>query len=222
MLKVNIGGFPFNIPQNWGEVTYSQAQELFTTKPEDLRQRLRILGGIPETISNSEELTAGQVIALYEIISFIEDVPELVGNEVEVPLFKHWTFLQYEHCRKAVSKHPSEITLSFSRICEVLELPTEHYLEVGAKAVDILINYITSWGDYMKQEEPTDKELAAGIERLQVFGAYSILQDVGKSYGKLPTEIEKEPAAWVLTEWIYTMEKGQYINNYQELNRPKV
>ena len=88
MVKVRLGGWIFRVKNRWEEVTPSEAMELF--KAEGIREQVSILTTprIPPQLKISE----GHLLALYELITFTLEVPEVVSNEVEVPPARGWAF----------------------------------------------------------------------------------------------------------------------------------
>lgn len=225
MIKVRIGGWPFHLPQTWDEVSWHKAKKLYGTASNQIRKRLEILAHIPN--EDAIQLPDSGVLAAYEILTFIEDTPELVGNYITVPEVKTWSFQQFELCRQAMSKHPEELALCFARITEILftddagKLPSryeKHYIEAGAKAMDALLLFVEQWKStgLFDGELPSPEEERAGIKRLQSFGVYNILEQVAEKYGKLPREIEKESCQWVLTEWLFMREKTEFLNEMQK------
>ncbi len=213
MITIKIGGFPFKLPQRWSEVTPEQARRLTETDNTDLLERLFILGKVPKLIYPPDLL-----LAAYEIISFVEEMPITTTNKVEVRDIKKWTFTEFEQCRKVVAKHAKEPVLAFITICEYLGYKDKDYIEVGAKACDMMFQFMERWAEWgIFDERPlTDKEVHAGIERLQGFGVYAILESIAEKYSKLPKDIEQEPCEWVYLEWTYINEKVQYQNNLSE------
>lgn len=225
MIPVRIGGWPFRLPQTWDEVRYSKAMKLYATASNQIRERLTILGGVPD--EDAIDLPEAGILAAYEILAFIEETPELVSDQVQVPEVKTWTFQQFELCRQAMAKHPDELALSFARITEILftddkgELShkhKKHYVEIGSKAMDSLLRFVEQWKTtgLFDSGSTSIEEERAGIKRLQVFGVYNILESVAEKYGKLPKEIEKEPCQWVLTEWLFMREKHEFLNEMQK------
>ena len=47
--------------------------------------------------------------------------------------------------------------------------------------------------------EPSERLMAAGIEKMAIFGALNILDDIGKRYGYKPQKVEKWSYAWVFS-----------------------
>lgn len=215
MVKVRLGGWLFRIKNKWQEVTPEEAMALY--KAEGVRERIAIL--INPTLPPSIAIEAGHLLALYELIGFIHDIPEVVHDTVEVPSASGWAFKDFELCRQAIVKHPDALPLTFARITEVLGLPPESYLEVGAKALDEINSVMEQWGQWgiFDPSEPTPEELNAGIERLQAFGVYGIINRLAEHFGKLPEEIEKRTVNAVFLDWTYLMEQAGFASRLSEL-----
>jgi hypothetical protein len=214
MVKVRLGGWLFRVKNRWEEVTPSEAMELF--KAEGIREHISILTTprIPPQLKISE----GHLLALYELITFTLEVPEVVSNEVEVPPARGWAFKDFELCRQAITKHPEALPLTFARITQILDLPEENYLEVGAKALDEINSVMEVWRPWgiFDSAEPTAEEVNAGIERLQAFGVYSIVSRLAEHFGKLPEEIEKRTVNAVFLDWVMLVETAKYGDRLRE------
>jgi len=225
MIKIRLGGWPFVLPQDWSEVSPTKARKLSETKPEDIRQRLHILGGIPP--KDKIELSPDVVLSAYEIISFVEELPELVQNKHDLGDLKawienEWSFAEFEAARKVILKHQKQLSIGLIELAD-LKGHGQDYLEIGSKILDG-INAFTrqyeQFGIYEEQEPSVEEELA-GIERLQAFGVYPILEQLGQKYGKYPKEIEKEPVGWVMLEYTHNFVKDSFIDKMRKLHSKK-
>jgi len=204
MIKVEVGGFPFMIKQRWSEVNFSEALRLFNTKTPFDVVRILSIPNMPDI-----KVIPDMALALYELCSFVEESPDAEGKPMEI---SEWSYRQFELIRKAVGKHPNALPLTFGRIAYILNSES---LNDGVRAMIALQKFVEEWKDtsLFDSSEPTPEERAAGIERLQAFGTYGILESVAAKYGKLPREIEEESCVWVLTEWLYQNEKRTFENN---------
>jgi hypothetical protein len=87
-----------------------------------------------------------------------------------------------------------------------------HFLEMGAKALDGMNQFIQSYsvfGIFDSNEEEAEGVL--GVELLQAFGVYPILESIAEKYGKLPTEIEQQPVGWVIKEYAHNHVKAEVL-----------
>jgi len=213
MIKIYIGEtgkrphLPFRLPQSWEEVTAKQASELAKTTKEDLRKRLTILGKVPGP--DHLPLSPSAVLAAYEIISFVENIPDLVPDELGISdpkawVEQEWTYLEFEVARKTIIRHKDEISMAMYEVAEIKDLG-HNYLEAGAKGMDGIAAVIQQYDQLgvFNEEEPTVEELAAGVEELQQFGVYPMISQIAERYGKYPQDIEQKPAGWVMQEYAY-------------------
>jgi len=223
MQKIKLGNFPFNVPQVWQDITPTKLKQLEGTKSNQIKQRVHILCELPDI-----ELSADIYLAIYEMLSFIEEVPELVPNRLDLPpllewISSDWTFAEFEAARKIAANHLGELGVTLYALAQIKGLE-RNYLEAGCKALDGLNLFIEQWAQFdldSDKNEPTDLEEMAGIDRLQAFGVYPILESVGAKYGKYPSEIETQPAGWVMQEYIYTIERQRYTDNLRKLQPTK-
>lgn len=222
MIKIRLGGWPFILPQRWEEVGSAKAKKLAQTKPEDIRERLYILGGIPTR--DKIELSPDVVLAAYEVISFIEELPELVPNKHDIADLKHWienewTFAEFETARKVILKHQKELSTGLIELAEIKGMEAD-YLEIGSKALDGINQFTMQYEQFglYEDQEPSAEEELAGIDRLQAFGVYPILEQLGQKYGKYPKEIEKEPVGWVMLEYAHNFVKDSFIDKMRKLH----
>ena len=220
MIKIRLGGWPFVLPQTWDEVTPPKAKKLAATKPEDIKERLQILGGIPKAANLSPDV----LLAAYEIIAFVEVLPELVPNTLDLgdPLQwiqEQWTFEEFEAARKLLMSHKDELSLALYGLAEIKGLQ-QNYLEVGSKAMEginrLMLEY-KPFGIYDNDKEPTAIEELAGIDKLQAFGQYPILAQLGAKFGKYPEEIAKKAVGWVMLEYTHNFTTDKFVENMRNL-----
>lgn len=221
MIKIKLGGFPFYLPQRWQEVSQEQAKRLFETDSNQLHERLTILGDIPP--ADKLKINPDIILAIYPIISFIEDVPELVPDKLEpIDLANDWTFAEFETARQFILKHINELGVSMIKLAEIKELES-NYIEAGAKILDAFYSFMEIWEvfdlDQSEDDEPSATEEAAGIHRLEAFGPYAILESIAKKFGKLPREIENEPVGFVMQEYHYQKETNRFNLNLAKLQK---
>ena len=95
MQRIRLGNYPFQVPQRWQDITPAKLKQLEGTKSNQIKQRVHILCELPEI-----ELGADIYLAIYEMLSFIEDIPELVPNRLDLPpllewISSEWTFAEF-------------------------------------------------------------------------------------------------------------------------------
>lgn len=216
MITVKIGNYPFKIKQEWSEVSYQEALALYETEGNELHKRLSILSDMPGP--EHLNLYPDSVLALYEIVSFIEEIPEIVkakdNIEDSIAFVSQWSFAEFEAARQILLRHPDTPALCMAKLAELKDRG-DNYLEIGCHALDGIFGFMNHYAAFgiFDEEEPKEEELEAGIERLQLFGVYPITKTLGKAFGKLPREIEKEPVGWVIKEWVHTLEEAKYQEN---------
>lgn len=198
MQKIIIGGFHFQAYQRWEEVSQPLALKLFGTTP---RQRAALLLEPPLPL----DLHDDQIGVIDAIISFAEECPP---TSKTYP-FERLSFKQFEFIRQAIAKHPDSLGCTLGRVAYIMNYKGANYVEFATSVLGAVFGFVEAWQDteLFHGKELTQKEKDAGAERLQAFGSYGILEAVASKYGKLPKDIENEPAAWVFQEWYYNIVK---------------
>lgn len=198
MQKIIIGGFHFQAYQRWEEVPMPLALKLFGTTP---RQRALLLLDPPLPL----ELHEDQMAVIDAIVSFVEECPPT--NKIYP--FDRLSFKQFELIRQAIAKHPESLGCTLGRVAYIMNYKGLNYSEFAASVLGAVFSFVEAWQytELFLGKELTQKEIDAGAERLQAFGSYGILEAVASKYGKLPKDIENEPAAWVFQEWYYNIVK---------------
>ena len=217
MIKIKIGGWSFNVKNKWFEVTYEEAKRLAETEEHEIRKRVNVLMTPP--LPDSLKVDQGHLLALYEICSFVTEMPLLVNDSIVLPSVKTWKFRDFEKCRQAIVKHPEELALAFPRICDVLDFDESKYLEVGAKAMDAINEFTKGWEQWgiFDDSEPSQEEVNAGIERLQAFGVFSMLDRLAVKYGVTPEQVEEWPTNDVFVKWTYLIERSNFEANMSKV-----
>jgi len=217
MVKIKIGGWSFNVKNKWSEVTYEEAKRLAETEEHEIRKRVNVLMTPP--LPDSLKVDQGHLLALYEICSFVTEMPLLVNDSIVLPSVKTWKFRDFEKCRQAIVKHPEELALAFPRICDVLDFEESKYLEVGAKAMDAINEFTNGWDQWgiFDDSEPSQEEVNAGIERLQAFGVFSMLDRLAVKYGVTPEQVEEWPTNDVFVKWTYLIERSNFDANMSKV-----
>jgi len=217
MVKIKIGGWSFNVKNKWSEVTYEEAKRLAETEEHEIRKRVNVLMTPP--LPDSLKVDQGHLLALYEICSFVTEMPLLVNDSIVLPSVKTWKFRDFEKCRQAIVKHPEELALAFPRICDVLDFEESKYLEVGAKAMDAINEFTNGWDQWgiFDDSEPSQEEVNAGIERLQAFGVFSMLDRLAVKYGVTPEQVEEWPTNDVFVKWTYLIERSNFETNMSKV-----
>jgi len=225
MIKIKIGGWPFMLPQRWSEVSQIQAKKLAETSVEDMRKRLFILGKIPE--KKFIELDESVVIAAYEIISFVEELPEFSASTMDIQgslkwIENDWTFDEFERARQIIVKRKREISTSLVLLAEIKGYK-ENYIEAGLRileGVGLFVEQYAKLGIFDKVE-PSAIEILAGVERLEVFTIYPILKQAAERYGKYPGDIARKPVGWVMKDYAHQVIESKVTENIHKLQNEK-
>ena len=199
----------------------SQALRLYDTTAEQIHERISILTDLPRP--EHLNLFPDSILALYELIAFIEEIPSLIEAKEDLPpaidWVSNWSFVEFETARMIILKHADTPSLCMAKLAEMKGYQ-DNYLQIGATALDGILGFMNHYASFglFDDQEPDIIEIEAGIDRLQLFGVYPIVKELGKSFGRLPREIENEPVGWVIKEWVHTLEQGKYQVKYNELS----
>lgn len=213
------------IKTSFSEVTVA---DLLKIKEHTPREVLAALSDIPaETL---RRLSSEDVLALYELVAFVEDVSEIalcLSPTVELPEvdIAAATFEKLELAKKRTEqvKRPYRLFIELVRVYygeEFLAGPAVPCLALGAWIFQGLNAFFERFKD-LAAEPPTEEEEEAGIEALHSFGPYGIAENLAAKYGAKPFEVFQWTAEEVYLELTYQLAKNRYQDNLREIEKRK-
>lgn len=208
-------------------------------KDVTVKDLLKIKAGTPrallEALSNFSPaevaaLTSEEVLALYELISFIDDPAEIAlalppdFDPPEVDVASE-AFEKAELAKLKISriKEPCRLLPELVRIYlgeAHLTGPAAPCLATGALILQGLIEFFERFKD-LKSEPPTEDQEEAGIDALHTFGPYGIVESIAAKYHVRPYDVFKWSAEEVYLELTYQLAKSRYQENLREIENRK-
>ncbi len=180
------------------------------------------------TPRQAARLTETEVLALYEIVSFIDDPleialalpPDWQPPEIDV------TTDSFEKAELAKIKM-GQFKASYRLLPALagvylgepdLTGPAAPLLAAGAIVLDQLASMFERFKD-LQGEGPTDEQKEAGIEALHTFGPYAIAEGIADKYKVRPYDVFQWSAEEVYLELTYQLAKSRYQENLREIER---
>ena len=175
-------------------------------------------------------LTSGHVLALYELVSFIDDPAEILMAlppdfaPVEVDVAGD-TFEKAELAKLRIQqvKEPYRLAPELVRIYlgdDKVTGSAAVCLAQGAYILQELTAFFERFKD-LGGEPPTEEQTEAGIEALHTFGAYGIAESIGAKFHVRPYDVFKWTAEEVYLELTYQLAKSRYQENLKEIEKRK-
>lgn len=203
-------------------------EDLLKIEKHTPRQVLTALSSLTE--EDVAKLSSEEVLALYEVVSYIDDVAEIAARvplDFEAPPIDvaASTFEKAELAKMKLSqiKQPYKLFLELVRIylgAEALTGPAVPALATGALILQDLTTFFERFKD-LTAEAPTEEELEAGVEALHSFGPYGIVESIAAKYHVRPYDVFQWTAEEVYLELTYQMTKARYQENLREIERRK-
>jgi hypothetical protein len=175
-------------------------------------------------------LSSDEVLILYELVSFIDDL-----NEVGAVLPLDFTAPKidvagstFEKCERAKIK-ASEKKAPYRLFLDLVEIyfPDQYLtglaapaLAIGALIYEDLCILLDRFKD-LASEKPTEEEEEAGVSALHTFGSYGICESIASRYSVRPYEVFSWSAEEVYLELTYQMAKSRYQDNLRAIEKRK-
>jgi hypothetical protein len=182
------------------------------------------------TAEEVANLTATEVLALYELVSFVEDLSEAgaalpPGADLPDVDVASDTFEKAELAKLKIGtlKKPYRLFPELVRIYygeELLTGPASTCLALGALIYQDLAALVERFKD-LAGEPPTDEEEEAGVAALHTFGPYGLAESIAAKYHLRPYDVFKWSAEEVYLELTYQLAKSRYQDNLREIERRK-
>jgi hypothetical protein len=216
--------------RNFIKTCFSQVtvEDLLAIEKHTPRQVIQALSSL--TAEEVSRLSSEEVLTLYELVSFIDDL-----NEVGAVLPLNFnpppvdvaggTFEQAERAKlkAAENKAPYRLFLDLVGIYygpEYLTGAAAPAVALGALIYEDLTKLLDRFKD-LAGEKPTDEEEEAGIEALHTFGPYGICESIASKYSVRPYEVFAWTAEEVYLELTYQLAKSRYQANLRSIEKRK-
>ena len=225
MVKLNGMLANHSIKTSFKELTVEDIRKIKNHTPKEV---IFALSDIP--INKLQRLDTGQILGLYELVSFIEDIDEALSyipSDIKIPEIDTGSE-SFEKCELAKIK-AQNIKQYYLLLPEIVRiyLGEEHLkgsaIECIAKGAVILEN-LNKFLDRFKDlggEDPDDGQIEAGIEALHSFGTYGIVESISSKYKCKPYDVYQWHAEEVYMDMLYQQAKNKYQENLREIENRK-
>jgi len=225
MVKLNVNQKVVTFKTSWRDVT---AADLLGIQKEGPRAIIEALSTL--TAAEVRALNSGQILALYELVSFIDDLDDLAANlspAAELPDvdIAGGTYERAEVGRLRLIDHKKPYLL-FPALVKVYyadrlqDFDAVELMALGALVFAELTKLFERFKD-LKGEPPNEDQEEAGIGALHTFGTYAIVEGVASRYGCKPYDVYQWAAEEVYIDLLYQQTKAAYQENLRNIERRK-
>ena len=210
MINVTILGNKYSVKNQWSDLTVKDLHGIKSIKPIDL---VKSLSNIPSSLL--QKLTESNLLALYQIVSFIEDTPIdiKVKNEVNVA-GESWKKL--ELTRSALKNSaPPFVAVEVAGIYfgeEIFKWPIGLVYGQTYQILESLNVFLERYKELRDSDPYDEDQLEAGVKGLETFGVGAIRYSLANGDITKYAAIESMSAEDVYFTLLY--EKG--VNEYQK------
>lgn len=213
------------IKTSFRSVTVEDLLKIKTGTPRDVLAALSSL--TPEEVA---ALTTEEVLALYELVSYVDDPAEIalaLPPDYAPPAIDvaSASFEKAELAKLKISqiKTPLRLLPELVRIylgADCLTGPAAVCLATGALILQDLTELFERFKD-LAGEKPTEDQEEAGIAALHTFGPYGIVESISAKYHVRPYDVFKWTAEEVYLELTYQLAKSRYQENLRDIENRK-
>lgn len=223
MVKLNVSQKGITIKTSWSEVT---TEELHSIGKESPRAVILALSTL--TASEVSSLHTDQVLALYELVSFVDDLDDLALSlpasadlpDVDVAAA---SYELAEVARLRLQQHKKPYLL-FPALTAVYfkdrKFTAVETMATGALLYQDLAKLFDRFKD-LASEPPNDDQLEAGVEALHTFGTYGIVESLASRYNCKPYDVYGWAAEEVFLDLLYQQTKARYQDNLRNIESRK-
>lgn len=217
-------------PTNFIKASFSQvtATDLLAIKDDTPRAVIVALTSL--TAAEAARLSADDVAALYEILSYLTDPAEIalaLPPDFEPPQIdvagETFEKLELAKLRMSQFKAPYRLFPALVGVYlgeEALRGPAAVCLATGALLLQQLNAFFERFKD-LAGEKPSEDQTEAGIDALHSFGPYAIAEGIAAKYGQRPYDVFQWSAEEIYLELTYQMAKSKYQDNLREIEKRK-
>jgi hypothetical protein len=203
-------------------------EDIRRIKNHSPREVICALSDIP--MEKLQRLDTSDILALYEIVSFIEDIDEALSyipSNIQIPEIDVASE-SFEKCElaKLKAQQYKQYYLLLPEIVRIY-LGEEHLkgsaiecLAKGAVILEDLNKFLERFKD-LGGENPDESQIEAGIEALHSFGSYGIVESIASKYHCKPYEVYQWQAEEVYMDMLYQQAKNRYQENLREIENRK-
>lgn len=213
------------IKASFNEVTATDLLKITDSAPRSILKALSTFDD-----ATLDKLTTDQVLALYEIVSYIESFDESI-------MYLPYSFTPpqvdiagstFEKCELAKLHAQSKVPyyILYPQLVGIY-LGQDHLrgcavecLAKGAIIFQELGNFLDRFKD-LGGDEPNEDQQEAGIESLHSFGSYGIVETIAMRYNCKPYDVYSWDAEEVYMDMLYQQAKSRYQDNLRDIEKRK-
>lgn len=209
MISVSIAGEKYSFKNQWSDLTVKELHTIKSVKPIDL---IQILSNVPESIL--KQIPENSLVALYQIVSFVEDVPPNIDIKQHVNVANE-SWKKLELTREALkNSSPPFVAVEVAGIYfseEIFKWPIGLVYGQTYQILDSLNVFLERYKELGNSEPYDEDQLEAGVQGLESFGVGAVRYSLAKGDVTKYEAIESMSAEDVYFTLLY--EKG--VNEYQ-------
>lgn len=210
MIRVSIAGKNYTFKNQWSDLTVKDLHSINSVRPIDLIERL---SNVSE--STLKQIPESSLVALYQIVSFVEEVPPNIGIKQSINVANE-SWKKLELTREALKKSaPPFVAVEVSGIYfgeDVFNWPIGLVYGQTYQILDSLNVFLERYKELGNSEPYDEDQLEAGVQGLESFGVGAIRYSLAKGDVTKYEAIESMSAEDVYFTLLY--EKG--VNEYQK------
>jgi hypothetical protein len=214
-----------SIKTSFKELTVEDIRRIKNHTP---REVISALSDIP--IAKLQRLDTSEILGLYELVSFIEDIDEALAyipSNIQIPEIDTASET-FEKCElaKLKAQQYKQYYLLLPEMVRIylgedhLKGPAIECLAKGAVILEDLNKFLERFKE-LGGEEPEDAQVEAGIEALHSFGTYGIVESIAAKYHCKPYDVYQWQAEEVYMDMLYQQAKTKYQENLREIENRK-
>lgn len=210
MISITISGKKYSVKNQWSDLTVKDLHGIKSIKPIDL---VHSLSNIPPSLL--EQLPESNLLALYQIVSFVEDAPTDIRVKHEVNVANEsWKKLELTRSALKIASPPF-VAVEVAGIYfgdKIFNWPISLVYGQTYQILESLNVFLERYKDLGDSDPYDEDQLEAGVQGLESFGVGAIRYSLAKGDVTKYAAIESMSAEDVYFTLLY--EKG--VNEYQK------
>lgn len=209
MQTINIGGYSWKVPAQYGELTREQIKALSV----GLTPRETVKAMMPKLPASV--LPDDVILVIYTIAQWVHDEVEVSGTYPTPP--DDWTWHELEQVRELIAGHPYP-HLKAADVAELLNITDDNWFNLAVSAIFSTFEFLSRF-HLVFEGSFTDEEREAGAEALLQFKYYGAANRLAEAWHMTPQKVLQEKAGDVYLKLLYDITKDAVNDKLQENNK---